>query len=128
MRVIGAILALALAIAATPSAGAAAQADDPLAPLPDEANATSAARVVMAVCRYCPRSVKNEGSMTSTGFDSVVGFDLDSRTFSWGMRISAQGDGFVGQPFDPLFENGPPPANMPLSKRYSYISLSTRRP
>jgi len=47
MRVIGAILALALAIAATPSAGAAAQADDPLAPLPDEANATSAARVVM---------------------------------------------------------------------------------
>jgi len=63
--------------------------------------------------KHCHEISRHERTlfMTSTGFDSVVGFDLDSRTFSWGMRISAQGDGFVGQPFDPLFENGPPPSN-----------------
>jgi hypothetical protein len=63
--------------------------------------------------KHCHEISRHERTlfMTSTGFDSVVGFDLDSRTFSWGMRISAQGDASSARPFDPLFENGPPPSN-----------------
>jgi hypothetical protein len=63
--------------------------------------------------KHCHEIARHERTlfMTSTGFDSIVGFDLDSRMFSWGMRISVHRDGFVGESFDPLFENGPSPSN-----------------
>jgi hypothetical protein len=63
--------------------------------------------------KHCHEISRHERTLflSSTGFDSILGFDLDSRMFSWGLRVAARGDGFVGQPFDPLFENGPEPGN-----------------
>jgi hypothetical protein len=49
--------------------------------------------------------------LTSTGFDAILGFDLTSRIFSFGLHIEARGDGFVGRAFDPLFDEGPAPSN-----------------
>jgi hypothetical protein len=63
--------------------------------------------------KHCHEICRHERTvfLTSTGFDSILGFDLDTHTFSWGLRITPQGDGFVGQPFDPEFDNGPAPSN-----------------
>ena len=63
--------------------------------------------------KHCHEISRHERTlfMTSTGFDSIVGFDLDSRTFSWGMYVEAQNDGFIARQFDPLFENGPAASN-----------------
>jgi hypothetical protein len=62
--------------------------------------------------RHCHEVSRHERTLflTSTGFDSILGFDLDRKSFSWGMRISAVGDGFAGQPFDPEFDTGPAPS------------------
>ncbi len=63
--------------------------------------------------KHCHEICRHERTLflSSTGFDSVLGFDLDGRAFSWGLRIAAAGDGFVGRPFDPEFHDGPPPSN-----------------
>jgi hypothetical protein len=63
--------------------------------------------------KHCHEISRHERTLflTSTGFDSILGFDLDSRMFSWGLHVAARGTEFVGQPFDPLFENGPEPGN-----------------
>ena len=49
--------------------------------------------------------------LTSTGYDSVIGFDLDKLQFCWGLRIEKTADGFRGAPFHPLGNQGPPPGN-----------------
>ena len=49
--------------------------------------------------------------LTSTGFDSLLGFDLGRSSFSWGLYISRDNDGFRGQVFDPLDANGPTISN-----------------
>jgi hypothetical protein len=49
--------------------------------------------------------------VTSTGFDSILGFDLDRKEFVWGLHIAADGDAFVGKPFDPAFGTGPMASN-----------------
>lgn len=63
--------------------------------------------------RHCHEICRHERTLflTSTGFDSILGFDLDTRVFSWGLQVVAVGDGFAGRPFDPEFETGPPPGN-----------------
>ena len=63
--------------------------------------------------KHCHEISRHERTLflTSTGFDSILGFDLDSRMFSFGLRVEARSEGFVGVPFDPLFENGPAPSN-----------------
>jgi len=50
--------------------------------------------------------------LTSTGFDSVLGFDLDENRFCFGLNIVAVGSGYQGGPFDPNGENGPSPSNL----------------
>ena len=45
--------------------------------------------------------------LTSTGYDSVIGFDLDKLEFSWGMHIVKTPGGFRGNPFHPLGTQGP---------------------
>lgn len=50
--------------------------------------------------------------LTSTGFDSILAFDLDAKDFSWGLTVVGHGDGFTGQPFDPAFQQGPAPSNL----------------
>jgi hypothetical protein len=63
--------------------------------------------------KHCHEIFRHERTLflTSTGFDSILGFDLDKLGFSWGLRVAALGDGFVGTPFDPEFNDGPPPSN-----------------
>ena len=45
--------------------------------------------------------------LTSTGFDCVLGFDLDQHCFNWGMNIQRRGAKFKPVGFDPLAHNGP---------------------
>ncbi len=63
--------------------------------------------------KHCHEIFRHERTLflTSTGFDSILGFDLEREAFSWGLRIGARDDGFVGQPFDPEFNDGPAPSN-----------------
>jgi hypothetical protein len=49
--------------------------------------------------------------LTSTGFDSLLGFDLDNNRYSWGLKIGRANGAFQAVPFDPLGEQGPPPSN-----------------
>ncbi len=49
--------------------------------------------------------------LTSTGFDSLLGFDLDNNRFSWGLTLSYDGRAFNGTPFDPNSVEGPMPGN-----------------
>ena len=49
--------------------------------------------------------------ITSTGFDSILGFDLDNNRFCFGLHLVGVGGGFQGAPFDPEGEEGPAPGN-----------------
>lgn len=49
--------------------------------------------------------------LTSTGFDAILGFDLDAERFCWGMHIVRGFGDFRGTPFDPLSGRGPDPGN-----------------
>ena len=49
--------------------------------------------------------------LTSTGFDSILGFDLDSGRFSWGLNILQSGNDLRATPFNPENSNGPSPSN-----------------
>lgn len=49
--------------------------------------------------------------LTSTGYDTILGFDLDSSAFTWGLEISHGVDGYQGRPFDPGANSGPLPQN-----------------
>jgi len=63
--------------------------------------------------KHCHEICRHERTLflTSTGFDSILGFDLNRESFSWGLNVAAVGDGFVGRPFDPEFDDGPAPSN-----------------
>lgn len=49
--------------------------------------------------------------LTSTGYDSILGFDLDKKHFCWGLHISELRKGYRGKPFDPASAPGPSPSN-----------------
>lgn len=49
--------------------------------------------------------------LASTGFDSVLGFDLDKHCFCFGLHLVSVGSGFQGAPFDPQDEGGPVASN-----------------
>lgn len=49
--------------------------------------------------------------LTSTGFDSILGFDLDQDRFSWGMQVGRSGPVFQATFFDPCGADGPAPRN-----------------
>jgi hypothetical protein len=45
--------------------------------------------------------------LTSTAYDSILGFDLDANQFSWGLSIVADADEFRAKPFNPRGQQGP---------------------
>lgn len=45
--------------------------------------------------------------LTSAGFDSILGFDLDRREFSWAMHVVTHQFRFQGRSFDPHQTDGP---------------------
>lgn len=49
--------------------------------------------------------------LTSTGYDAVLGFDLDQLCFCFGLHLVPVGSGFQGAPFDPMDTAGPSPGN-----------------
>jgi hypothetical protein len=63
--------------------------------------------------RHCHEICRHERMLflTSTGFDSILGFDLDRHRFVWGLQIVQHGEGFAGRPFDPESTEGPLPGN-----------------
>ena len=49
--------------------------------------------------------------LTSTGFDSILSFNLDSRSFDWGFRLSRAYGNWNGYTYDPQIHTGPAPVN-----------------
>ncbi len=49
--------------------------------------------------------------LTSTGFDSLLAFDLDKMKFVWGFHLQRQYDQWAGHTFDPRSDMGPRPVN-----------------
>lgn len=48
--------------------------------------------------------------LTSTGFDSILGFDLDRREFTMGLKVSRMAGAYRAVPFDPRTTKGPSPS------------------
>ena len=49
--------------------------------------------------------------LTSTGFDSLLAFNMDTEVFSWGLFIDKEAGEWRGQPFDPEEKKGPSQIN-----------------
>lgn len=49
--------------------------------------------------------------LSSTGFDSLLAFDLDRRGFEWGFHLQRQGAAWTGFAFDPRSDVGPAASN-----------------
>ena len=49
--------------------------------------------------------------LTSTGFDSLLAFDLDKMKYVWGFHLQRQYDKWAGHTFDPRSHMGPRPVN-----------------
>ena len=49
--------------------------------------------------------------VTSTGFDSVLAFNIDSQQFEWGFHLQRQYGKWAGHTFDPREGSGPRPVN-----------------
>ena len=45
--------------------------------------------------------------VAATGFDSILGFDLDDKAFNWAMHVDLQRFRFVARAYDPQGEDGP---------------------
>ena len=45
--------------------------------------------------------------ITSSGCDSIIGFDLDAERFDWALQVLAPGFETGAHPFDPLSDDGP---------------------
>jgi len=58
------------------------------------------------ICR-----VDNRIFLTSTGYDSLLSLNLDSREFDWGFHLQKTYDKWTGHTFDPRSEAGPRPVN-----------------
>ena len=55
---------------------------------------------------------RNMVYLTSTGFDSVLGFDLDRTEFTWGLALAPVGERLSFRGFDPCESDGPVRANV----------------
>lgn len=62
-----------------------------------------------AYLKHCHEICIHDRSLflTSTGFDSILAFDLDSHRFHWGMHVQRKGYEFAVQRFDPQVDSGP---------------------
>ncbi|MFT4614081.1 MAG: hypothetical protein ACI9NT_001223 [Bacteroidia bacterium] len=59
--------------------------------------------------KHCHEMSIHRGHLfvASTGYDSVLGLNLDTECFDWGMSIATNGMAFVPRRFDPQSETGP---------------------
>lgn len=49
--------------------------------------------------------------LTSSTFDSILGFDLDQYRFTWAMHVQSKNYQFRGSTYDPMSDDGPLPLN-----------------
>ena len=49
--------------------------------------------------------------LTTTGFDSLLAFNLDTREYEWGFHLQRQYERWTGHTFDPRTQTGPRPVN-----------------
>ncbi len=49
--------------------------------------------------------------LVSSDYDSILGFDLDSNAFRWGLHVTRDRRGLRAQPFKPGAKNGPRPTS-----------------
>jgi hypothetical protein len=49
--------------------------------------------------------------LTSAGYDSILGFDLDEHRFHWALHVQSSNFRFKGTVFDPMADDGPLPLN-----------------
>lgn len=49
--------------------------------------------------------------LTTTGFDSLLAFNLETRQYEWGFRLQKQYGKWTGYTFDPLSDTGPAAVN-----------------
>mgnify|MGYP001815223094 FL=1 len=63
--------------------------------------------------RHCHEISRQDDKLflTSTGYDSLLAFDLGTRRFVWGVYLSRNGNQWVAQAFDPESSGGPPLSN-----------------
>ncbi len=66
-----------------------------------------------AYLRHCHEIAVHERRLflTSTAFDTVLGFDLDAREFGWALHLATHQLQFKGNLFDPRLPDGPLPLN-----------------
>ena len=62
--------------------------------------------------KHCHEIVRKDRLifLTSTGFDSLLVFDIDKKIFSWSINL-VKNDAWSGHTFDPRLDAGPPPSN-----------------
>jgi len=63
--------------------------------------------------KHCHEICRMENTifLTSTGFDSLLAFDLDKKKYVWGFHLQRQYDKWTGHTFDPRSDMGPRPVN-----------------
>jgi len=63
--------------------------------------------------RHCHEICRKDRTLflTSTGFDSLLAFDLDTNDYIWGMQVQRLEGKWVGVRFDPRTRTGPHPMN-----------------
>ena len=63
--------------------------------------------------KHCHEIMRRDRTifLTSTGFDSLLAFDLDEKQFKWGYHLTKHYDDWSGHTFDPRFETGPRAVN-----------------
>ena len=63
--------------------------------------------------KHCHEISRRERMLfvTSTGFDSLMAFNLDSGRFEWAFHLQRVGGAWTGHTFDPQGEAGPRPVN-----------------
>ncbi len=63
--------------------------------------------------KHCHEICRMERTLyvTSTGFDSLLAYDLDKRAFVWGFHLQKTGGDWSGFTFDPRDQHGPAPVN-----------------
>lgn len=63
--------------------------------------------------KHCHEICRHEHMLflTSTGFDSLLAFDLEKKKFAWGFHLVQQYGRWVGLTFDPGSTQGPLPVN-----------------
>ena len=63
--------------------------------------------------KHCHEIVRMERRLllTSTGFDSLLSFNLDTRKFDWGFHLQRPYGKWSGHTFDPQSDAGPRPVN-----------------